>query len=78
VLSFLEVLWPDFSIWHLYAAVLHYQKCYPTVHVSISVCTMCYISACHIFRSKERMCACNSKSKRWFKVFDIKFKTYNC
>ncbi|KAL4232668.1 hypothetical protein ACF0H5_007356 [Mactra antiquata] len=26
VLSFIEVLWPDFSIWHLYAAVLHYQR----------------------------------------------------
>ncbi|XP_045196592.2 dehydrodolichyl diphosphate synthase complex subunit DHDDS-like [Mercenaria mercenaria] len=31
VLSFLEVLWPDFSIWHLYAAVLHYQRNYTAV-----------------------------------------------
>ncbi|XP_052807996.1 dehydrodolichyl diphosphate synthase complex subunit DHDDS-like [Mya arenaria] len=28
VLSFLEVLWPDFSIWHMYAAILHYQRSY--------------------------------------------------
>ncbi|XP_072036067.1 dehydrodolichyl diphosphate synthase complex subunit DHDDS-like isoform X1 [Amphiura filiformis] len=25
VLSFVEVLWPEFSIWHLFSAVLHYQ-----------------------------------------------------
>lgn len=31
VLSFLEVLWPDFSIWHLYAAILHYQSNYTAV-----------------------------------------------
>lgn len=31
VLSFLEVLWPDFSIWHLYAAVLHFQKNYSVI-----------------------------------------------
>lgn len=26
VLSFMKVLWPDFSVWHLYAAVLQYQR----------------------------------------------------
>ncbi|ESP01058.1 hypothetical protein LOTGIDRAFT_225491 [Lottia gigantea] len=26
VLAFVQVLWPEFSIWHLYAAVLHYQR----------------------------------------------------
>ncbi|XP_035676288.1 dehydrodolichyl diphosphate synthase complex subunit Dhdds-like isoform X3 [Branchiostoma floridae] len=26
VLSFMEVLWPEFSFWHLCAAVLHYQR----------------------------------------------------
>ncbi|KAH3738334.1 hypothetical protein DPMN_044968 [Dreissena polymorpha] len=31
VLSFLEVLWPDFSIWHLYAAIIHYQRNYDAV-----------------------------------------------
>ncbi|XP_060569619.1 dehydrodolichyl diphosphate synthase complex subunit DHDDS-like [Ruditapes philippinarum] len=35
VLSFLEVLWPDFSIWHLYAAVLHYQRNYTAVNNAI-------------------------------------------
>lgn len=28
VLSFMTVLWPDFSRWHLYAAVLYYQQSY--------------------------------------------------
>lgn len=32
VLSFVKVLWPEFSIWHLYAAVLHYQRNYKAVH----------------------------------------------
>ncbi|XP_071494705.1 dehydrodolichyl diphosphate synthase complex subunit DHDDS-like [Diadema antillarum] len=31
VLSFVNVLWPEFSIWHLFAAVLHYQSKYPSV-----------------------------------------------
>lgn len=35
VLSFLEVLWPDFSIWHLYAAVLHYQRNHTAVKNAI-------------------------------------------
>lgn len=26
VLSFVQVLWPDFSQWHLYAGILHYQR----------------------------------------------------
>eukprot|EP00118_Oscarella_pearsei_P008626 m.45499 g.45499 ORF g.45499 m.45499 type:complete len:353 (+) comp33611_c0_seq2:242-1300(+) len=30
-LSFLNVLWPEFSIWHLFAAVLQYQKDYDNV-----------------------------------------------
>uniref|UniRef100_A0A0B6ZU02 Alkyl transferase n=2 Tax=Arion vulgaris TaxID=1028688 RepID=A0A0B6ZU02_9EUPU len=25
-LAFVKVLWPEFSIWHLYAAILHYQR----------------------------------------------------
>ena len=33
VLSFLEVLWPDFSIWHLYAAIIHYQRSFAGVKV---------------------------------------------
>ena len=35
VLSFVKVLWPEFSIWHLYAAVLHYQRNYKAVQVSV-------------------------------------------
>lgn len=31
VLSFMQVLWPDFSVWHLYAGVLHYQQNYDSV-----------------------------------------------
>ncbi|KAL3881697.1 hypothetical protein ACJMK2_028101 [Sinanodonta woodiana] len=26
VLAFVKVLWPEFSIWHFYASILHYQK----------------------------------------------------
>ncbi|CAL1534126.1 unnamed protein product [Lymnaea stagnalis] len=25
-LAFVKVLWPEFSIWHMYAAILHYQR----------------------------------------------------
>lgn len=25
---FTDVLWPDFKIWHLLAAVFYYQRCY--------------------------------------------------
>lgn len=31
VLSFVKVLWPEFSRWHLYAAVIHYQRNYDVV-----------------------------------------------
>ncbi|XP_064628045.1 dehydrodolichyl diphosphate synthase complex subunit DHDDS-like [Lineus longissimus] len=31
VLAFVKVLWPEFSIWHLYAAILHYQQNYKDV-----------------------------------------------
>eukprot|EP00057_Strongylocentrotus_purpuratus_P034643 XP_796039.3 PREDICTED: dehydrodolichyl diphosphate syntase complex subunit DHDDS [Strongylocentrotus purpuratus] len=34
VLSFVEVLWPEFSIWHLFAAVLHYQTKYNAVQTA--------------------------------------------
>lgn len=33
VLSFVGVLWPDFSRWDLYAAVLYYQRSMPLVQV---------------------------------------------
>ena len=25
-LAFVKVLWPEFSVWHLYATILHYQR----------------------------------------------------
>lgn len=31
VLSFIKVLWPDFSVWHLYAAILQYQRNYTAI-----------------------------------------------
>lgn len=31
VLSFMKVLWPDFSVWHLYGAVLQYQRNFPAI-----------------------------------------------
>ncbi|XP_077977079.1 dehydrodolichyl diphosphate synthase complex subunit DHDDS-like [Glandiceps talaboti] len=31
VLSFVKVLWPEFSIWHLFAAVLQYQQNYAAI-----------------------------------------------
>ncbi|XP_071801029.1 dehydrodolichyl diphosphate synthase complex subunit DHDDS-like [Asterias amurensis] len=31
VLSFVEVLWPEFTIWHLFSAILHYQQNYDAV-----------------------------------------------
>ncbi|XP_050392674.1 dehydrodolichyl diphosphate synthase complex subunit DHDDS isoform X2 [Patella vulgata] len=33
-LAFVKVLWPEFSIWHLYAAVLHYQRNSQAVEVA--------------------------------------------
>ncbi|XP_046333567.1 dehydrodolichyl diphosphate synthase complex subunit DHDDS-like [Haliotis rufescens] len=30
-LAFVKVLWPEFSIWHLYGAVLHYQRSYQAI-----------------------------------------------
>ncbi|KAL5010632.1 hypothetical protein ScPMuIL_012937 [Solemya velum] len=30
-LAFVKVLWPEFSLWHLYAAILHYQKNYDAI-----------------------------------------------
>ena len=33
VLSFVPVLWPEFSRWHLYAGILHYQMNAPAVQV---------------------------------------------
>ncbi len=33
VLSFVKVLWPEYSVWHLYAAVLHYQRNYEAIKV---------------------------------------------
>lgn len=34
-LSFVDVLWPEFSIWHLYGAILHYQRNYPVIQRAI-------------------------------------------
>lgn len=34
-LSFVDVLWPEFSIWHLYGAILHYQRNYPSIKSAI-------------------------------------------
>nr|XP_022292130.1 dehydrodolichyl diphosphate synthase complex subunit DHDDS-like [Crassostrea virginica] len=34
-LSFVEVLWPEFSIWHLYGAILHYQRNFPVIKSAI-------------------------------------------
>lgn len=34
VFSFIQVLWPDYSIWHLYAGVLHYQRNYKSVQAA--------------------------------------------
>ena len=31
---FTEVLWPDFSIWHLFSAVFSYQRNYDVIQVS--------------------------------------------
>ncbi|XP_022081712.1 dehydrodolichyl diphosphate synthase complex subunit DHDDS-like [Acanthaster planci] len=31
VLSFVDVLWPEFTIWHFYSAVLHYQRNHASV-----------------------------------------------
>lgn len=33
-LAFVQVLWPEFSVWHLYAAILHYQKNYQTIKMA--------------------------------------------
>ncbi|XP_033100468.1 dehydrodolichyl diphosphate synthase complex subunit DHDDS-like [Anneissia japonica] len=34
VLSFTEVLWPEFTIWHLFGAVLHYQRNFQSVQTA--------------------------------------------
>jgi len=33
-LAFVKVLWPDFSIWHLYGAILHYQRNYRKIQTA--------------------------------------------
>uniref|UniRef100_A0A2C9JCA4 Alkyl transferase n=1 Tax=Biomphalaria glabrata TaxID=6526 RepID=A0A2C9JCA4_BIOGL len=33
-LAFVKVLWPEFSIWHLYAAILHYQRNYNKIQIA--------------------------------------------
>lgn len=33
-LAFVKVLWPEFSIWHLYAAILHYQRNYSKIEIA--------------------------------------------
>ncbi|GFR63057.1 ditrans,polycis-polyprenyl diphosphate synthase ((2E,6E)-farnesyl diphosphate specific) [Elysia marginata] len=33
-LAFVKVLWPEFSIWHLYAAILHYQRNYSKIQIA--------------------------------------------
>nr|CAH7733973.1 unnamed protein product [Callosobruchus chinensis] len=37
-ICFTEVLWPDFSIWHLLACVFKYQRAYPTLKKYGDVC----------------------------------------
>lgn len=37
VLAFFKVLWPEFSIWHLFLAVIFYQYNFPYVQVSTSL-----------------------------------------
>lgn len=34
-LSFLKVLWPEFSVWHLYLAVLNYQQNHNSIQVAV-------------------------------------------
>ncbi|RUS86358.1 hypothetical protein EGW08_005876 [Elysia chlorotica] len=33
-LAFVKVLWPEFSVWHLYAAILHYQRNYNKIQIA--------------------------------------------
>ncbi|XP_059154573.1 dehydrodolichyl diphosphate synthase complex subunit DHDDS-like [Physella acuta] len=33
-LAFVKVLWPEFSIWHMYAAILHYQRNYRKIQIA--------------------------------------------
>ena len=33
-LAFVKVLWPDFSIWHLYSSILHYQRNYRRIQIA--------------------------------------------
>ncbi|GFN80859.1 ditrans,polycis-polyprenyl diphosphate synthase ((2e,6e)-farnesyl diphosphate specific) [Plakobranchus ocellatus] len=33
-LAFVKVLWPEFSIWNLYAAILHYQRNYGKIQIA--------------------------------------------
>lgn len=35
-LSFMRVLWPEFSIWHLYAGVLHYQRHHKEIQKAVT------------------------------------------
>ncbi|XP_061177379.1 dehydrodolichyl diphosphate synthase complex subunit DHDDS-like [Saccostrea echinata] len=36
-LSFVDVLWPEFSIWHLYGAILHYQRNYAAIKHAVEL-----------------------------------------
>jgi len=33
-LAFMKVLWPDFSVWHLYAGILHYQRNHSKIQIA--------------------------------------------
>ncbi|KAL8619064.1 hypothetical protein ACOMHN_020762 [Nucella lapillus] len=33
-LAFVKVLWPEFSIWHLYATILHYQRNHTQIQIA--------------------------------------------
>ncbi|KYN27644.1 PREDICTED: dehydrodolichyl diphosphate synthase complex subunit DHDDS-like [Trachymyrmex cornetzi] len=35
-LYFSEVMWPEFSPWNLFCAILHYQRCYPDLQKNIN------------------------------------------
>ena len=43
-LCFQSVLWPEFSVWNLLSAILHYQSNFPPLQVAIYLNTFCMYS----------------------------------